>query len=104
MFDEKKKDKVEIVAQKQIEKQEKLTHQIKPHRGHSIFKIDKKTLDISLAQIEDIASVSKDRQGIMNVIHKKVIIEEGFFYMSALNIKNVEKKLIKAGIAVRKVS
>lgn len=65
---------------------------VKPYRGHTLFKVDKTTLEIIPATIEDSDVTSKDKAG-MTVRHKRVVVEEGYAYFSALNKKNVIKKL-----------
>lgn len=103
MFDKKKKDKVEIAAKKEIEKFDKFRGSIKLCKGHILFEVNIKTLEIEPAEIENTVSVKYDKQR-MPVYHKKAKMKQDCIYISALNIKNVERKLIKAGIAVRKES
>lgn len=73
-------------------------HRIKYYKGHTIFKVDKETLEISEAELSQLPM--KDGKG--NIIKdKKVVMEDGFIYISSLNETNVKKKLIKMGIAVK---
>lgn len=92
------KDKLEIVVQKEIEKQEKLVGRIKPQRGHTLFEVNlkEKTIEKVLFEVQDI-HFDKAKNGITTA-HKKVIRKPNCIYISALNRKNVIKKLVKRGI------
>lgn len=117
MFDNKKtKDRQEIVAKREQEKKLKFLGTIKPHKGHTLFKVNKVDLTIEEAEFEDSSTVTwreaigarvKKEKGVVNrdvdeanipLKKKKVIVDPNYFYISALNIKSVEKKLIKAGL------
>jgi len=121
------KDKIVIVGQKEIEKQEKLVGIIKPQRGHTLFEIDLEKQTIELAQFveTDVISYSKSSKkygvnkrptsngiGILEnkfgakkvvldklpEIHRKLIRKPNCIYISSLNRKNVIKKLVERGI------
>lgn len=81
-----------VSAEREVQKKLTKVSEVKPYRGHTLFKVDKKTLEIQPAKIEDTVSVSKDKAG-MNVIRKRVLVEEGFAYFSALNENNVKRKI-----------
>lgn len=75
-----------VKLQKQEERKKKLIGQIIPHNGHSIFKINEETLEISEPKYIQ-------KSWIFNGENKpEVLVEEGFFYVSALNEKNALKK------------
>jgi len=92
----KTKDKVVITAQQEKKYEHKLVRSIRPHKGHTLFKVCEKTGDISEAEFEKQDLQIKDLSNpLLGAVKKKVIIEEGFIYISALNKKNVIKKLTK---------
>lgn len=64
-----------------------------PHKGHTIFKVNKETLEITEAEITTIP-IKTNEEG-KKLAKKKIISEEGFVYIAALNKKNVRKKLLK---------
>jgi len=75
-----------VKQQKQEERKKKLIGQIIPHNGHSIFKLNEETLEISEPKYIQ-------KAWIFNGENKpEVLVEEGFFYVSALNEKNALKK------------
>jgi hypothetical protein len=75
-----------VKQQKQEERKKKLIGQIIPHNGHSIFKINEETLEISEPKYIK-------KAWIFNGENKpEVLVEKGFFYVSALNEKNALKK------------
>lgn len=76
---------------------EKITT-IKPHRGHTLFKVNKETLEITKADFTTLPM--KGKKGVVK--NKKVIIEDGFFYIPALNKRNVRKKLLKMVLEQKK--
>ena len=87
------KASIEHSIKKEVEKQHKLLYSIKPHKGHTLYKIHKKTLEISLVDFEtqDINYVQAMKRDYSQ--KKKVIKEEDYIYVSCLNIKNVHKRL-----------
>jgi hypothetical protein len=86
---------IEDSEEKEQEKKEKLLQTIKPHRGHTLFKVNLKTNEISKAEFEKTDIEYMNAIGRNNVSRKKVIVEEGYYYVSALNKKNVIKKIKK---------
>lgn len=102
MFEGKKnQDKTAVVAERQQEKELKLVGRIQPHRGHTLFKVDRETLEISKAEFETVDITFEQAQEGKRP-SKKVIVEEGFVYVSALNEKNVIKKLPRLGVNINK--
>lgn len=102
MFEGKKnKDQTAVVAEKQQEKKLKLVGRIQPHKGHTLFKVDRKTLEISKAKFEAV-DITFEQAKERKKPTKKVIVEEGFVYVSALNEKNVFKKLPKLGVNINR--
>lgn len=64
----------------------------KPYRGHTLFKINISTSEIEVADFEVKAIPLKNAKLKNPPVRKKVIVEEGFYYISALNKKNALKK------------
>ena len=80
------KTELSVKQQKQEERKKKLIGQIIPHNGHSIFKINEETLEISEPKYIQKAWIFNGKN------KPEVLVEEGFFYVSALNEKNALKK------------
>ncbi len=57
-----------------------LVGKIKPHRGHSLFKINIETKLVYLAECDE---------------NKNVIVEEGYAYVPALNRFNALKRFLR---------
>jgi hypothetical protein len=83
----------EIVAKKEQKKEEKKVTTIKPHRGHTLFewniaenKLVKATFEKT--DVDYMAVVNKH-----NIARRKVIMNAGCIYVSALNEKNAMRKL-----------
>ena len=72
----------------------------KRQKGHILFSINSKTMEIKEALIVEKSSFN----AISKQMEKKseVKIEPDCYYIQALNKKNVIKKLIKKGILVKK--
>ncbi len=75
-----------------MKKEFKQVGQIKPCKGHTVYSVDKETLEIKEAIITTVPM--KSEKGDVK-IGKKIKVEENQFYISALNKKNVRRKLIK---------
>ena len=87
--------KVEIhqEANKQHEKQQKFLGSIKPKKGHTLFKIDVNSWNIDKAKFETDTIVWDGVGDAKNQLKKrKLIVEDGYFYISALNKDNAMKK------------
>ena len=82
--------------EKEQEKKLKLLTTIKPHRGHTLFKVNTETREISEAEFEETDVEYHSVINKQNVSKRKVIVEEGHIYVSALNKKNVLKKISKS--------
>jgi hypothetical protein len=97
----KKEDEVvvEVTAKKEVEKKLTKVGSVIPHRGHKLFKVHKATLEISEVEYMDDDVITFDEgkvklnKGPMKVRVKKVKTEKDYAYFSALNVKNVVKKL-----------
>ena len=100
MIQETKQQDTEIVSEKQQEKKNQLLGNIRPHRGHTLYKVNVKTLEVTEAVFEKqdiewaIATSSKKQA-------KKILIEKGCIYISALNEKNAVKKFPKFGLKAK---
>lgn len=100
-LDEFFKPKETITINKEQEQKTELQHvkTEKPHKGHTLFKVCKKTKEITKAEFEQEDVVFQNVTSVKDIENlgkkKKVIIEEGYDYILALNKKNVIKKLNK---------
>jgi hypothetical protein len=79
---------VEQQAEKDQRKEKTLLGTIFPHKGHTLYKLDLETEEVSLAKYSSDYNVDQ-------TIPKKVIVEEGYYYVSALNKENALKKFRK---------
>lgn len=91
MEEKKEKQKIEVNINQKQQIEAQLVGQIKPKNGHKVFAINKKTKEISLAKFDSLAIIRDIRQ----TVNKRITVEEGFFYISALNEKNALKKFNK---------
>lgn len=97
----KSKDEVKQVAQVEQEKQLRHIGQIRPHKGHKLFEVDQRTGVVREAEYEktDInysQDINKAKRS------KKVIVREGCFYLTALNLKNACRKYLKMVLKQKK--
>lgn len=112
------KDKIEIVTQKEIDKKQSIIGRIKSIKGHTIFEVNIVEHTIKKAVFEeDLAVYPKEKyksEGIgiqtykdgskkmvidkLPIRSRKLIKKENCIYVSALNRKNLIKKLVKLGI------
>jgi hypothetical protein len=95
---------IEIVDQKQHEKQYKFEGTVNPHPGHTLYEFNTTTGEIVKAKFKarDIilpSALPDDMDAIdkmkASTLRKTVIMNDGCMYASALNIKNAEKKFRK---------
>lgn len=89
------KEKVEVFAQKEIEKQLKLIGHIRPHKGQTVFEINCSTAEIKKAEFKTVdvhfnLAAKKDFSP-----HKKIVANENCIYIVALNKANALKKFFK---------
>jgi len=86
-------EKIEIVNQKEVQKQEVLIGRIKPKRGHTLFEYNKLTKEIKKASFDSIdISFEKAMEKDISA-NKKVTINSDCLYITALNENNVRKIL-----------
>jgi hypothetical protein len=81
------KEKIESVVKKQQQQEFKYLGNLRPLRGHILWKINIKTLEVSQATYKQNKTISWDEAvnlyvGIPDV--KEVVVEQGFEYISAL--------------------
>lgn len=88
------KQKIKETRKKEVDKKLILQGSLKPHRGHTLFKLDLSTYEISKAKFETQDVHYTDVVAKKRKKNKKIIKEEGCIYISALNINNL-KKVIK---------
>lgn len=97
-FGKKKADKeaMENVVQKEVEKKSELIGTLTPKKNHTLFKVHKKTLEISKADYKLEKDIHYDK-ALNNEFSKKksVIVDKDYVYISCLNVKNVKKILIR---------
>lgn len=82
-------DHIVITKQKEQKKEGKYFGTIKFHKGHTLYKKNVETGEISKANFEPIEYNTNGNN------NRKVIIEKGYIYASALNVKNAKKKFNK---------
>jgi hypothetical protein len=89
------KDPVQQVEQKEVHNQkEKFLKRLKPHKGHTAYKYHVATGELSKATfVEKDVSFVRAQKGLPLSKNKKIIVEEGYVYLTALNVKNAIKKL-----------
>ena len=82
--------KEEVQETRKKEQEKKLNHigTLKPHKGHTLFSINKKTFIIKKAEFEKL-----DAGWVSQHQNRKVIVEENCIYRSKLNIKSLLKWL-----------
>ena len=95
-FGKKKLDKeaIENVVKKEQEKKTKLLGTLRPKNNHTLYKVNKKTLEISEADYKIDKRLNYEdalKKDFSN--NKTVIVDEDYVYISCLNIKNVKKVL-----------
>lgn len=75
----------------EVKKQVKKLGVIKPHKGHTLFEIEVKTMNINLAEFETLeVDWTKDSSN-----KSKLKVKEGCVYISSLNKRNALKKFKK---------
>lgn len=87
------KSDIKVSVQKDQKKEQKniLIGQIKPNDGHTLFKVNKETGEVSKAQFRaKNVSYIKAIKGDFSEL-KDLVIEEGFVYIPALNKENAAK-------------
>lgn len=101
---------IEIVDQKQHEKQYKLEGIVNPHPGHTLYELNTVTGEIVKAKFtaRDMLLPTTIPEGmdpidkaIASTVRKTVIMNDGCMYASALNMKNAEKKFKKLMAHIR---
>jgi hypothetical protein len=86
-------DKIVIEKQAEQEKQNKLVGRIIPKKGHIIFEVNLKNGDVNEAEFEKLLLLEEIKRP-----KKKIQVNKDCIYVSALNLKNLKKKLLGAGI------
>ena len=92
------KDQTEMVKQSVQEKKTKLLGRVVPHIGHSLFEYNAITNELRFATFEvqeDTLSFAEAKAGKKAIKRKKVLMQEGCVYTTALNIKNAIKQFKK---------
>lgn len=91
--EKKDKDRVEMMVEKEIKKGLKFLGSQKIHKGHTLYKFNTVTGEISEAEFEKSeAKYINLRKGDTS-FRKTVIVDERCIYRSALNVKNFKKVL-----------
>lgn len=87
-------NQIEVLKQTSVEKKRVLQNKIRPKRGHTLFKFNLETNEISKAEfkVEKEISFLDARMGLVSQ-NKEVDGEPNFLYVSALNKKNAIKKI-----------
>jgi hypothetical protein len=90
LFKNSSKDEIKEVRKKEVDKKLNKIGTVTPHRNHILFSINNKTYEIKRAVF-----AQQDAQFTTGPQNKKVIVEKDCVYLSALNKKNLIKKLRK---------
>jgi hypothetical protein len=93
------KEKTQLEVKQQKKQEFKYIYQgtIVPNRGHTLYEICLKTLDVTEAKyhVQDYVFNWYWKKGDIINSESKVVMREGFAYVSALNIENAIKKFKK---------
>lgn len=94
------KDQIENVKQVEVQKQLQLHDRRIPKKGHTLFEINKITGQVVKAELVELKEVPFEKaKRLQPIATHKVIMKENCFYVSALNIKNLFRKL---GFVIKK--
>jgi len=93
------KDKLEISVQQKQQIEHELIGHLHPKTGHKVFKICKDTLEIREANYTPVSKTYYFGQENK----KEIIIEEGYAYVCALNVKNAKKYYLAGKTGSRNV-
>lgn len=85
-----KQDKLEISIKQKKQIEKKFIGDIEPYNGHKIWKINEETMEVEQAKFSSVTFAYNQEN------KKEIIIQNGHFYVSALNKKNA-LKLYKKG-------
>jgi len=88
-------DEVQAIAEAPIESQQIFQGNQRLRAGHKCWKIDGKTLEVTEANYETIAVKFDDAALGMSRPKRKIIMEKGYWYVTALNKQNAIKRLHK---------
>jgi len=86
-------DKIAIVKQAEQRKENKLVGRLKPCKGHTVYEVNRSTGIVSKAKYEEQIATYRGAKP-----SKKIMVNKNCIYVPALNLKNLMKKLIKAGV------
>jgi len=77
-------------------KEQKMIGRMKKKPGHTLFELDFNTGLIKPAEYESVNIVYNPNTKLKSGVSRKVIIRENCFYECALNMKNAQKRFMKA--------
>lgn len=90
MLDLVPKDKIESEIQDEQRKQLNFIGRMRPYRGHKLWKmIDGNITEVQDDEYESYFDIARNSRV------KKIIVQPGAYYASALNLKNAKKKFRK---------
>jgi len=92
------KQQVESIVKKQKEDEFKFDGTLKPKKGHTVYEINNKTLEVNIASYVKTKSISwKDALIGFNTgnYKKEIVIKKGFSYISALSKKSALERFKK---------
>lgn len=95
-LNKKQKDIIEIVSQQQKKTELVLDGLLNPKNNHIVFEVCQDTKTAIAAEYENSKQVNWFSLNIENKKH--VVKNKGCIYVSALNFKNLKKKLLQHGI------
>ena len=89
---------IESIVKKKQQKELKIENSIKPYKGHKLFEINTKTLEIKEALFlqEEVIDFEKHMNGAISIVkNKKVSMKKNSVYISALNVNCALKRYKK---------
>jgi len=89
------KDKIVLEKQAEQQKETKLIGKIRPKKGHTLFEVNEYTGEIKKAVFESQTISFEQAKSKFLTPKKKVLVNKNCIYISALNVKNLIKKLKK---------
>ena len=82
-------------ANQQQESKPMIIGRKRPYPGQSVFKINRETLECTLADFEEVSVEFNNAPRVAPGLRKKIVMQDGFFYVVALNKKNAMKQFYK---------
>ena len=84
------KEVKDVHQNEEHEQQERQVGVLRPQRGHTVFQYDTESGELTKAVFDEV-----DYDTTNELQNKRITVQEGCMYVSALNVKNAVKKLGK---------